>query len=490
MLPPFTRSLLPALAALPLLSCPLPARALDRIDLEMPVLGLRFSVSLAELENPEALWQGTSDLAEINRASRGVLGRRVRQVFHTPLPLQTRQVLDQVAGTPLLEQALLVATALGQVDGLPPDLSGELLTATLERASVNGDLTLLSFLRAVPGESASVNLPRALGVLQRTVDQRRQAGALVESGPVVGVSAALTQAGGRSLRREELALAVNHRPVPLQVLRIQPERDANGRLVVISHGLWDRPESFEGWARHLASHGYRVLLPRHPGSDSSQQQAMLSGKTPPPSPEELLLRPRDVSAVIDADGAAAAVVIGHSWGATTALQLAGAQPSGNRLRERCRDLNDPERNPSWLLQCSFLDAADRAGLADARVRAVAAVSPPLRLLFDDGAEQSMSARALLVSGSRDWVVTPDPEAVEPFQPAYRYGHQLVLAAGGDHFNLRAPAEGRGGPLAALLLAWVDVAYAAGEKVRPAADAPPLLSPAGWGSAELPLVLVR
>lgn len=54
--------------------------------------------------------------------------------------------------------------------------------------------------------------------------------------------------------------------------------------MLISHGLWDSPASFEGWARHLASHGYTVLLPYHPGSDQSQQQAMLSGKVPPPVP--------------------------------------------------------------------------------------------------------------------------------------------------------------------------------------------------------------
>ena len=66
---------------------------------------------------------------------------------------------------------------------------------------------------------------------------------------------------------------------------IRPTPGANNRLVVISHGLWDGPESFEGWGRHLASHGYTVLLPRHPGSDRQQQSAMLSGKAPPPGPE-------------------------------------------------------------------------------------------------------------------------------------------------------------------------------------------------------------
>ena len=45
----------------------------------------------------------------------------------------------------------------------------------------------------------------------------------------------------------------------------------------------------------LAAQGYTVLLPDHPGSDFSQQRAMLAGDRPPPGPEELRLRPLDVS---------------------------------------------------------------------------------------------------------------------------------------------------------------------------------------------------
>ena len=137
-----------------------------------------------------------------------------------------------------------------------------------------------------------------------------------------------------------------------------------------------------------------------------------------------------------------------------------------------------------------MSSADRSGLGDKRVIAVAAVSPPLNLLFDHGASRGMHARALLVSGSRDWVVPPDVEAIEPFGRSTMGGHQLVLVSGGDHFNLRAPASGNGGPLAPLLLAWVKGAFAAGPQVRPAAAAPPLLPPAGWGSSAMPLVEVR
>ena len=157
------------------------------------------------------------------------------------------------------------------------------------------------------------------------------------------------QPGGAEVERTVFSLNEPHRPEPISMVLLRPTSNPNGRLVVISHGLWDSTESFEGWGRHLASHGYTVVLPVHPGSDFNQQRAMLSGQVPPPGPEELRLRPLDVKALLDAIGEKRVpglesvdtdqvVVVGHSWGATTALQLGGLQsqflPAGETLR-RC-----------------------------------------------------------------------------------------------------------------------------------------------------------
>jgi hypothetical protein len=101
----------------------------------------------------------------------------------------------------------------------------------------------------------------------------------------------------------------------------------------------------------------------------------------------------------------------------------------------------------------------------------------------------MNARVLLVSGSRDWVVPPGPEAIAPMEREARAaarGHQLVLARGGDHFNLGSPYGEGGGPLRGLLLAWVNGAFAAGPAAVPAPGAPSLLPPDGWGNTEIPL----
>jgi len=337
--------------------------------------------------------------------------------------------------------------------------------------------------------------------LQRNAQQRLVTEQLLKAGTPMASDPSLANPGSLAVVRRELSLPVSHRPQPLTLVVIQPASGANGRLVVISHGLWDAPASFEGWARHLASHGYTVVLPVHPGSDQEQQRAMLAGEAPPPTPDELRLRPMDVSATLDAVQAGqlaglqgvkaqTTVVVGHSWGAITALQLAGGRSSSAPLRQHCGDLKNPERSFSWILQCSFVSAVDAPPQPDGRVKSVVAVSPPIGLLFSPEAAQGIQARVLLVSGSRDWVVPPDPEALAPFSQSPAQGHQMVLANGGDHFNLRAPAKASTpAVLSPLILAWVNGTFAAGANAQPAAGAANLLPATGWGSSAMPLVEV-
>jgi hypothetical protein len=51
--------------------------------------------------------------------------------------------------------------------------------------------------------------------------------------------------------------------------------------------------------------------------------------------------------------------------------------------------------------------------------------------------------------------------------------------------MRAPAKAA--VLSPLILAWVNGTFAAGIQALPAAGAPSLLPPSGWGSAVMPMV---
>jgi predicted dienelactone hydrolase len=184
------------------------------------------------------------------------------------------------------------------------------------------------------------------------------------------------------------------------------------------------------------------------------------------------------------------VALGHSWGATTVLQLLGATPSDQKLRRQCEDPAHPNRNLSWVLQCSFLRSADRAGGTDPRIRAGVAVSPPMRLLFDRESGKAMGGTLLLVSGTKDWVVPSGPEALVPMARLNTFvggEHQLILAEGGDHFNLRSPLEDGGGALRGLILAWVDQSFEGGADAISGASGGGPLPPDGWGDDRFRLV---
>ena len=478
-----------------------PARAIEEVLIELPLLDSSFSVRVSELKSPQALMAGRSDLAELDRASNGAVSQVLLQLLQRPIPMSLNRLADGSVGSPLLEQALLVVSSLGTIEGRSPDLSGQTFRAALHQAmahSKTGDPTLVELIEALPGRRVRFNLGQVRTILGRMLAQRTQANRLfAEASPAVLPVAPVPATQALPTRQRQARLSVRHRSSPLEVVLLQPAKGGNGRLVLISHGLWDSPKNFVSWATLLASRGYTVALPRHPGSDNREQMKMLTGAVPPPKPVELALRFRDLSAVTDAVqngqlagvsgvNADAVVVIGHSWGATTALQQAGLVPQSATLKSRCPQIDDPQRNLSWTLQCSWLEGVKQAALQDQRVVAAAAISPPMSLLFALPELQATSARLLVVSGTHDWVVPPDPEAINPMRRAIPFGHQLVLAKGGDHFNLRPGGQSNGGVLGPLLLAWVDAAYGAGDALPPRQGAEPLLAVGPWGNASIPL----
>ncbi|MEU1536919.1 alpha/beta hydrolase [Actinacidiphila glaucinigra] len=51
----------------------------------------------------------------------------------------------------------------------------------------------------------------------------------------------------------------------------EPYADEAGTIVLI-HGLWVNPRSWEGWKRHYEARGYRVLAPAWPGLDREVEE--------------------------------------------------------------------------------------------------------------------------------------------------------------------------------------------------------------------------
>ena len=117
---------------------PAPARAIETINLRLPLLETDFSIRVAELRSPEALIAGDSDLAELDRATRGEIGRRLKAVVNSNLPLKIEAVFREGKGSPLLDQVLLLVGALGDIEGLPDPLEPAQFEQAMKRAAAKG----------------------------------------------------------------------------------------------------------------------------------------------------------------------------------------------------------------------------------------------------------------------------------------------------------------------------------------------------------------
>ncbi|MDJ0843152.1 MAG: hypothetical protein QNJ08_02840 [Crocosphaera sp.] len=46
---------------------------------------------------------------------------------------------------------------------------------------------------------------------------------------------------------------------------------------MFSHGLGERPETYQKMGELLASHGFLVVMPQHPGSDTEYKKDLVEG---------------------------------------------------------------------------------------------------------------------------------------------------------------------------------------------------------------------
>ena len=169
---------------------------------------------------------------------------------------------------------------------------------------------------------------------------------------------------GRLARRTAETEPGAGRPVPIKVHL--PAGTGTMPVVIVSHGAGGDWDTHFAQAQHLASHGYVVLCLEHVGSN---RQRLAQGMRPMQNldamihdADEVLTRPKDVRFSIDwATGQNAAEgklrgrmdlkrvgIVGHSFGAYTAMACCGMRPALDWLRPTVApgkglgpDLSDP-----------------------------------------------------------------------------------------------------------------------------------------------------
>jgi predicted dienelactone hydrolase len=208
--------------------------------------------------------------------------------------------------------------------------------------------------------------------------------------------------------------------------------------------------TFAYLATHLASYGFAVAVPEHPGSNAEQVQALINGlASEVTAPAELVDRPSDIKFLLDELGRSfggqlnlqQVGVLGQSFGGYTALALAGAKISFEQLQKDCDPSND-SLNLSLLLQCRALALPPtQYELQDERVKGAIAINPVGSTIFGQSQISQIKVPLMLVAASDDTVAPALPEQIQPFTWLTTPNKYLVLLKGGTHFSTLVESSG-------------------------------------------------
>lgn len=364
-------------------------------------------------------------------------------------------LLNTQIGSTILEDLALVTPRRDPA-------GAEALRAALVLASNNPEgLSILGFIEKYPSRRIVVDLDRAFAVLGNLntafwQTQRFMAAIapqLAAAKPSINFPFDPSQAGPNAVQVLKLDLydQSRDRRIPLD-LYWSAAATAEKPVIVFSHGLGSVRTDLRYLAEHLASYGYVVAAFEHPGSNEAHTNAAIAGKNRVLEPQEFLNRPKDISFVLDElaklnqtdaslRGKLAtnnAMVIGYSFGGTTALSVAGAELQLKGLKERCQgDLISFSLGQGIQCVASGLPE-ERYQLREPRIKRAIALNPFTSLVFGDTGLSTIQVPTLVVTGSADKTTPALAEQIAGFTkiPAPKW---LVGFVGGTHLSVKDPA---------------------------------------------------
>jgi predicted dienelactone hydrolase len=460
---------------------PHPVQGAERIyipfgpmEFSLPIASLELYAKEGKIDRELAAYTGYLDQKQLEQF-RQVLTTRVDVT-----PLAISQFLYSPQGEVILER-------LGEIIETKARQPGfyAIRAALIKAAAAPEGLTLLNVLREFPTYGIRINSGRGFQVvdqLSNVIRETDRAIAAVERQAIAEASAQialqppaplLTQAGGRFSQLPDLrqpgpvkysmqSLMLNdvrrNRTLPVDLYLPTPPSPPLARggtggsapVIVISHGLGSDRMTFAYLATHLASYGFAVAVPEHPGSNAEQVQALINGlASEVTAPAELVDRPSDIKFLLDELGRSfggqlnlqQVGVLGQSFGGYTALALAGAKISFEQLQKDCDPSND-SLNLSLLLQCRALALPPtQYELQDERVKGAIAINPVGSTIFGQSQISQIKVPLMLVAASDDTVAPALPEQIQPFTWLTTPNKYLVLLKGGTHFSTLVESSG-------------------------------------------------
>ena len=450
-----------ACSAFSLLAGAIPAEAAENIyfiytPLKLPlrVESLEQFAETGEVNKDLGFYFNLGNISDEQKAT-------IRDVLTKRVPLDNPLVIHRFFNSPTGE---LILSELGKLIAIPWSINGKYaLRAALVKSALDNEegLTFLNVLRNYPTDihvsvdqifkvAELINL-LGVGTDQLVEEMKELSTAEAEKNPIdYSTMPDLRQTGPQAIAPQQIwELTDTSRDRSFRVLVHQPKEFLPRKtpVLVFSHGLASRPEDFVDRAKQLASYGYFVVLPQHPGSDTEQLQDLLEGYSRVLfTLDEFTDRPKDISFVLDElerrneseFGGRLDLnrvgVLGHSFGGYTALMIAGAEIDFDNLEDDCdRELSTP--NIALLLECRALDLPrEDYQLRDERVKAIFVINPVTGTIFGPKGLAPIKVPVIMAGGSSD---PATPVVIEQLRAFVWLGSQdkhLALVKGQAHVN--------------------------------------------------------
>lgn len=323
-------------------------------------------------------------------------------------------------------------------------------------------LSVLSFIANYPSKQLEIDLPQAFkvaGSFNTAFWQTQRFMAAIEprlSSRKVELKLPFDASIPGSAEVQILKLNLNDqkrgREIPVD-LYWSKNTNSSKPVIIFSHGLGSVRTELKYLAEHLASHGYPVVTLEHPGSNEANVNSALVGKNRIMKPQEFLERPKDISFVLDqldASNRSASfplagklatnnvMILGYSFGGSTALAVGGAEYQLASLKQRCQN-NLAVFSLGEGIQCIAQELPENNySFRDTRIKQVIALNPTTSLLFGDTGLSKVQVPTLVLAASADKTTPALTEQVLSFDKLPN-PKSLVGIVGATHLSVKDPS---------------------------------------------------
>ena len=345
---------------------------------------------------------------------------------------------------------------IGEIIQLPGNLNGfyGLRAAVVQTAASKEGINLVDFLKRFPTD-IKLDLGELLKLVKQVSDREEDtkefiaslSSGVAESKSNLKDFRDLSSKGQDRVVQQTLELYDRSRNRTLNTdLYLPVVKSDRIPVIVVSNGLGAKRDRFKGLANYLASYGFAVVIPDHPGSDRRRQKAFLRGLYRENfDGTDYIDRPLDISYILDEleqinphlDNKLdlkQVGVLGYSIGGTTALSLAGAEIDLTRLKQDCNRPLDL-LNISILYQCRALELPkQQPSLKDERVKAAFLFVPFGNSLFSKESLSAISIPIMWQVVDRDFLTSLLTEQI-PLFDSLGSDRYLVLSENIPHSNV-------------------------------------------------------